>query len=157
MLRILKNVYGSTTAPRGLWLHLHRTLTELGARAVLGERCLWIFTSEYLTDRDKPKVIGAMGGHVDDFHQIGDQSSDEWLDIRGKIGKLFQWGMSRDGSYRHAGTDVTTFYDKAGLMTISVDQQYYIETLQDIDIEPSGSCNRTWTLRTGTLVLAEQQ
>ena len=78
-----------------------------------------------------------MGGHVDDFHQIGDQSSDEWLDIRGKIDKLFQWGMSRDGSYRHAGTDVTTFYDKAGLMTISVDQQYYIEALQDIDIEPS--------------------
>ena len=90
-----------------------------------------------LTDRGKPQVIGAMGGHVDDFHQIGDQSNDEWLDIRGKIDKLFQCGMSRDGSHRRASTDVTTFYDKAGLTTISVDQQYYIETVQDIDIEPS--------------------
>lgn len=46
VLRVLKNVYGSTTTARGLWLHLHRTLTELGGHAVLGERCLWIFPSK---------------------------------------------------------------------------------------------------------------
>ena len=42
IMRILRNIYGSTTAPRGLWLSLNKRLTELGAQAVLGERCLWI-------------------------------------------------------------------------------------------------------------------
>ncbi|CAE7551649.1 GIP, partial [Symbiodinium microadriaticum] len=38
ILRILQNIYGSTTAPRGLWLDLHKTLTSLGATAIVGER-----------------------------------------------------------------------------------------------------------------------
>lgn len=50
-----------------------------------------------------PRVIGAMGGHVDDFHQIGDEQQQEWLDIKHKNGSLFKWGMSREGNYRHAG------------------------------------------------------
>ncbi|CAE7667012.1 GIP, partial [Symbiodinium microadriaticum] len=35
ILRILRNIYGSTTAPRGLWLDLHKTLTSLGATAIV--------------------------------------------------------------------------------------------------------------------------
>ena len=37
----------------------------------MGERCLWLRASS--TDKDEtghPKVIGVMGGHVDDFHRI---------------------------------------------------------------------------------------
>ena len=57
ILSILKN---SATAPRGLWLALHKKLTELVAKAVLGERCLWIWLSKTLMDGAHPKVIGAM-------------------------------------------------------------------------------------------------
>ena len=40
ILKVLRNIYGSTTAPRGLWLDLHRTLVKLGGQAVLGERSM---------------------------------------------------------------------------------------------------------------------
>ena len=67
IMKIQKNIYGSTTAPRGLWLDLHKTLCSLGARPAVGERCLWPWASE--TDEDGfPIIIGMMCGHVDDFH-----------------------------------------------------------------------------------------
>ena len=125
IMRILRNIYGSTTAPRGLWLDLHKTLTSLGAQAVQGERCLWIWKSEERTDhlngREFPKVIGAMGGHVDDFHRIGDNSP-EWLAVKDKVNKAYNWGMSKTGNYRHAGTDVTSKPDDQGYTQITVNQ-----------------------------------
>ena len=134
IMRILRNIYGSTTAPRGLWLSLHKRLSELGAQPVLGERCLWIWLSKVIMDGDRPKVIGAMGGHVDDFHRIGD-GSPEWLDIKKEIDGAYKWGMAKTGSYRHAGTDVTTVLDENKNKKIVVDQSYYIETIMDVEIE----------------------
>ena len=137
IMRILKNIYGSTTAPRGLWLDLHKTLTKLGAVAILGERCLWVWFSA--ADRDHlgfKKLLGAMGGHVDDFHRIGDKTSAEWLAIKDAVDNAYKWGMAKTGAYRHAGTDVTTERDDQGLQRIVVDQSYYIEGLQDVDIKP---------------------
>ena len=134
IMRILRNIYGSTTAPRGLWLSLHKKLTELGGQAVLGERCLWIWLSKTVMDGNHPKVIGAMGGHVDDFHRIGDDS-DEWKAVKESVDKAYKWGMAKRGAYRHAGTDVSTVKDEHGYDQIVVDQAYYIETLQDVAIE----------------------
>ena len=134
IMRILRNIYGSTTAPRGLWLSLHKRLSELGAQPVLGERCLWVWLSKVIMDGDRPKVIGAMGGHVDDFHRIGD-GSPEWLDIKEEIDGAYKWGMAKTGSYRHAGTDVTTVLDENKNKKIVVDQSYYIEAIMDVDIE----------------------
>ena len=134
IMRILRNVYGSTTAPRGLWLDLHRKLTTLGAQAVMGERCLWIWLSKTEMDGDHPRMIGGMGGHVDDFHRTGDQGSSEWREIVDKINKAYEWGMIKKNSYRHAGTDVTIKEDANGFKKLVVDQEYYIETLQDLDI-----------------------
>ena len=135
IMRILRNIYGSTTAPRGLWLDLHRKLTSLGAQAVRGERCLWVWLSRTRKDRDHPLSIGAMGGHVDDFHRLGDGSS-EWLEIKKKIDSVYQWGTAKTGSYRHAGTDVTTSVDERGYQQITVDQNCYVESLQDVQISP---------------------
>ena len=50
VLRILRNIYGSTTAPRGLWLSLNKTLCELGGVPTLGERCLWCWYSKHRRD-----------------------------------------------------------------------------------------------------------
>ncbi|CAE7799282.1 GIP [Symbiodinium sp. CCMP2456] len=135
IMKILRNIYGSTTAPRGLWLSLHRKLTELGGIAVLGERCLWIWLSKHEMDRGRPRVIGAMGGHVDDFHRLGDKQSDEWLAVREQVDKAYKWGTAKTGRYRHAGTDITTTKDERGLLQITVDQSYYIDGIQDLEID----------------------
>ena len=136
-LRILKNIYGSTTAPRGLWLSLSKTLEELDAVAALGERCLWMWFSKTEVDPSGfPKLLGMMGGHVDDFHRIGDRSSAEWCEICERIDKAYQWGTTKKGSYRHAGSDVHTIYDKSGQFRIKVEQDSYVESLLDVDIAP---------------------
>ena len=107
IMRILRNIYGSTTAPRGLWLDLHKTFLKLGAQPVLGERCLWVWLSRERMDGEHPLTIGSVGGHVDDFHRTGDDS-DEWLDVKRGVDSAYKWGMIKTGSYRHAGTDVST-------------------------------------------------
>ena len=135
IMKILRNIYGSTTAPRGLWLSLHKTLTDLGGIAVMGERCLWIWLSKTEMDRGRPRLIGAMGGHVDDFHRLGDKNSHEWMAIREAVDKAYQWGTAKTGKYRHAGTDITSTTDDKGRLKIVVDQSYYIEGIQDIEID----------------------
>ena len=135
IMRILRNIYGSTTAPRGLWLDLHKKLTALDAIPVMAERCLWIWLSKERKDRDLPLVIGAMGGHVDDFHRLGD-GSPEWLEIKKKIDTAYRWGMAKKGNYRHAGTDVATVWQPNGEFAIEVDQSYYVEGIPDLAIPP---------------------
>eukprot|EP00439_Symbiodinium_sp_Y106_P012966 s3447_g1.t3 len=136
ILRILKNIYGSTTAPRGLWLSLHKKLTELGGVPILGERCLWVWFSKSILDRGLPKLLGAMGGHVDDFHRLGDKTSGEWMAIREQIDQAYKWGMVKSKAYRHAGTDIETTKDNNGYNKISINQDYYVESLMDVEIEP---------------------
>ena len=136
ILRILRNIYGSTTAPRGLWLDLHKTLCGLGAVPILGERCLWVWLSKHVQDQGHPKVIGAMGGHVDDFHRLGDPDSDEWRVVKASIDSAYKWGMTKSGSYRHAGTDLQTVKDANGCLKVVVDQEFYVDGLQDVDIDP---------------------
>ena len=137
VLRILRNIYGSTTAPRGLWLDLHKTLTSLDGRAALGERCLWLWFSKHEKDSSGkfPRLIGAMGGHVDDFHRIGDDTSLEWQKICQKIDASYKWGTMKRDSYRHAGSDLNTIETKNGFK-IRVDQDAYVESLPDVNIDP---------------------
>ena len=136
ILRILRNIYGSTTAPRGLWLDLHKTLCNLGAVPILGERCLWVWLSSHVMDQGHPKVIGAMGGHVDDFHRLGDPDSEEWRVVKASIDSAYKWGMIKSGAYRHAGTDLQTLKDSNGNMKVVVDQEFYVDGLQDLEIDP---------------------
>ena len=76
MLRIVRNIYGSTTAPRGFaWIYIR--LFAAGSGFHLDKRCLWVWLSSHVMDQGHPKVIGAMGGHVDDFHRLGDPDSEE--------------------------------------------------------------------------------
>ena len=137
-MRILKNIYGSTTAPRGLWLSLNKKLESLGGVSMQGERCLWAWFSK--TEKDTtgecPKLLGLMGGHVDDFHRVGDRQSEEWCEICHAIDNAYQWGTVKTGSYRHAGTDVHTIKQKDGRFRIRVDQDSYVESLADVEIPP---------------------
>ena len=79
-----------------------------------------------------PRLLGLMGGHVDDFHQIGDESSPEW-----QGGATHRhWGSKKRGSCRHAGSDMHTIEEKDGGFRIQVDQSFYVEGLADISIDP---------------------
>ena len=136
LLRILRNIYGSTTAPRGLWLDLHKTLVGLGAVPAVGERCLWLWFSKHEVDpvTSTPVLLGAMGGHVDDFHRVGNSKSPEWVEICQKIDKAYQWGTIKRRSYRHAGTDINTIDQADGTFRIEIDQDAYIEGIPDLEV-----------------------
>eukprot|EP00435_Cladocopium_sp_Y103_P061444 s1238_g23.t1 len=139
-MRILRNIYGSTTAPRGLWLDLHRKLVGLGAVPILGERCVWGWYSKEQKDETGKfaKLLGVIGGRVDDFHVVGDSHDPEWQCIFQKILASYKWGSSRQGSYRHAGTDIKTIDSPHdGTFHIQVDQDSYIETVMDVSLDPT--------------------
>ena len=75
-----------------------------------------------------------MGGHVDDFHRLGD-GSPEWLEIKAKVNAAYKWGMEKKGSYRHAGTDIATVLNEDGYHKVVVDQQYYVDGVADVEID----------------------
>ena len=56
-----------------------KSLLDLVLYQFLGERCLWGWFSKELKDETNkyPRLIGAIGGHVDDFHVVGDPHSQE--------------------------------------------------------------------------------
>ena len=138
IMKVLRNIYGSTTAPRGLWLDLHKTLVSLEGVPALGERCLWAwYSKEFKDDTGQfPRLLGVMGGHVDDFHVAGNPHSEEWKVIYNKILAAYKWGMAKEQNYRHAGTDLKTIFNKDKTFKISIDQNSYVETLLDVDIRP---------------------
>ncbi|OLP88348.1 hypothetical protein AK812_SmicGene30332 [Symbiodinium microadriaticum] len=134
LLRVLKDFYGSTTAPRGLWLDLHATFTKLGATKILSDPCMWIWTEPNPNPRnamDRFRTIGMMGGHVDDFNRSGDLENPRWLEIRERIDKAYKWGTINRGSYRHAGTDIISSHHPDDGLVIEVNQDQYIEAIAD--------------------------
>ena len=58
-------------------------------------------------------------------------------EIRRKIDALYKWGSIKTNQYRHAGTDLKVSRDRDGNQTITVNQQYYIDMLQDVDTRPT--------------------
>lgn len=110
VLRILKNVYGNATAPRGLWEDVDKTLKALGARRLIGDASFWIFTAPNPKPRNECDVeilLGYIGGHVDDFQRSGDLSDPRWLKIRGEIDRAYKWGSTKVNRFRYTGLDIT--------------------------------------------------
>ena len=52
-----------------------------------------------------------------------------------KINKLYEWGTVKEKQYRHAGTDVQVTH-QSNSTSITVNQDYYVEMVGDIEIEP---------------------
>ena len=106
LLRLLRNVYGSATAPRGLWNHVSTTFSKLGGHRLVGDNSFWVWTEENEKPRnpaDRFRVIGFVGGHVDDFNRGGDLTNERWLEVRKKIDESYKWGSMKEDvfpSYR---------------------------------------------------------
>ena len=45
VLRILKNIYGNATAPRGIWEDIDRTLKSMGGIRLLGDSSFWVWSA----------------------------------------------------------------------------------------------------------------
>jgi hypothetical protein len=107
------------------------------------------FSKELKVETNKyPRLIGAIGGHVDDFHVVGDPDSQQWQAIFQEVLAAYKWGTSKQGSYRHAGTDIQTVKKENGEFAIHVNQDAYIETIMDVNLDPerwqqSGSLSKT--------------
>ena len=63
-------------------------------------------------------------------------TSAEWLEVKKAVDGAYKWGMVKSGNYRHAGRDIATVPDVEGRFKIIVDQSYYIDGLQDVDMGP---------------------
>ena len=71
VMRILKNFYGSTTAPRNLWENVNQSMLELGGTRIKGDKCFWLWTEKVQDENGDvlTRPLGFMAGHVDDFHR----------------------------------------------------------------------------------------
>ena len=137
LMRVLKDFYGSTTAPRGLWQDLHAKFTDLGATKIMSDPCMWIWSEAVENPRnemDRYRTIGMMGGHVDDFNRAGDMTNPKWIAIRAEIDKAYKWGTIKKDNYRHAGTDVISRRTYDGGYSIEVNQDQYIEGISDFNL-----------------------
>ena len=136
VLRLLKNVYGNATAPRGLWQDVDKTFKKLGGRRVVGDASFWVWTEKNENPRnegDEYTTIGFVGGHVDDFNRAGDLENPRWKEVRGLIDKAYAWGSRKTQSFQHTGLDLEV-HQRGADRWISINQDYYVETIQDIGI-----------------------
>ena len=65
VIRLLKSVYGLTTAPLEWYSQVDRVLKELGGVQTAADPCVWVFNDEH------GNHIGLIGAHVDDFLSAG--------------------------------------------------------------------------------------
>ena len=107
ILKLLKNVYGNATAPRGLWKDVDKTFTRLGGHRVIGDSSFWVWTEPNdhpMNEADEHKVIGFVGGHVDDFNRAGaeyallkrfnrNRTFQQWDPISTEIKKLLKQNL----------------------------------------------------------------
>ena len=136
VLRLLRNVYGNATAPRGLWKDLDRTFTKLGAHRIIGDSSFWVWLQKNPHPRneaDQMETIGYVGGHVDDFNRSGDLENPEWLSIRAAIDKAYKWGTMKSQSFRHTGIDLQVC-EHNDERWVQLSQDFYAESLTDLAI-----------------------
>ena len=79
VVRLLKSVYGLTTAPLDWYLEVDRVLRSLGGHRCVTDPCVWTFVDK--TTEQGENLCGIIGAHVDDFLIAGDESSALWKRI----------------------------------------------------------------------------
>jgi hypothetical protein len=136
LLRLLRNVYGSATAPRGLWTDVDQTLQRLGGHRLIGDAAFWCWVEENPNPRnpaDRYNLIGFVGGHVDDFNRAGDTTNEKWLSVRQAIDKAYAWGTRKEENFRHSGVDLEVKNDR-NERYVQLSQDFYLENLPDLAI-----------------------
>ena len=123
VIRLLKSVYGLTTAPYEWFQKVNAVLHELGAETCHTDPCMWRYTKN-------GKLLGLVGAHVDDFLICGD-NSEEWLHFVKVLLTAFRWTPWEEGKFKQCGVLMTQQPDNS----IVQDQTEYLATLTEIDMK----------------------
>ena len=128
VIRLLKSVYGLTTAPLEWYSQVDKVLKELGGRQTAADPCVWIFCNK------TGEHIGLVGAHVDDFLIAGDDSP-EWKQIIEILLTAFRWTPWEERTFKQCGIVIEQLTDGS----IVQHQEEYLSGLEEIPIDTNRS------------------
>ena len=123
VIRLLKSVYGLTTAPIEWFQKVNEVLQKLGAEQCKADPCVW----RYVKDQ---KLKGIVGAHVDDFLICGDEDDDDWKQFIEILLTSFRWTPWEKDRFKQCGVLIEQNADNS----ITQDQDEYLATLMEIEI-----------------------
>ena len=125
VIRLIKSVYGLTTAPLEWFSQVDKVLKELGGVQTAADPCVWVFNNEH------GEHIGIIGAHVDDFLIAGAESPD-WQKIVEILLTAFRWTPWEQQKFKQCGIMVEQQKDGS----IVQHQDEYLSALAEIDLTP---------------------
>jgi hypothetical protein len=128
VIRLLKSVYGLTTAPLEWYSQVDKVLKELGGRQTAADPCVWIFCNKV------GEHIGLVGAHVDDFLIAGDDGHD-WKQIIEVLLTAFRWTPWEERTFKQCGILIEQMPDGS----IVQHQEEYLAGLEEIPIDTDRS------------------
>ena len=123
VIRLLKSVYGLTTAPLEWYSQVDKVLKELGGVQTAADPCVWVFNNEH------GDHIGSIGAHVDDFLIAGADNAD-WNKVLDILLTAFRWTPWEAQRFKQCGIMVDQQEDDS----IVQHQDEYLAALGEIDI-----------------------
>jgi hypothetical protein len=124
VIRLLKSVYGLTTAPLEWHQQVDKMLKKLGGVQAASDPCIWTFNSE------DGVHLGLIGAHVDDL-LIGGEKCAEWDNIISTLLTAFRWTPWESGHFKQCGVHV----EQLPSGDIEQHQEEYLSTLAEVEIK----------------------
>ncbi|CAE7779651.1 RE2, partial [Symbiodinium microadriaticum] len=129
-VQIAKACYGLVNAPAEWYRDVNRTLVSLGMTQLKSEPCAWRFVK---WSGGKPRLIGRIAAHVDDFVICGDECDAEWTQIVNRFHQSYRWSPWEVVNYNHCGVVI-----KEGHREVIMDQSKYCSQIDEIQFSPRG-------------------
>ena len=123
VVRLLKSVYGLTTAPIEWFQKVNEVLQKLGAEQCTTDPCVW----RYIRDG---QLLGLVGAHVDDFLVCGNKDDADWQEFIRVLMTAFRWTPWEKQKFKQCGVLIEQMPDKS----IVQHQEEYLATLSEIDL-----------------------
>ena len=119
---LLQGAYGIVDGGRLFYLKLSETLLELGLHRVHSDWAMFTYVKN-------DKLHGVVTTHSDDLILAGDDTFEE--DITSKLKEIFTFSKFEENKFKYCGCNIAVAEDG----TITLDQNDYIEKLEELDVE----------------------
>ena len=123
VVRLLKSVYGLTTAPIEWFQKVNEVLQQLGAEQCVTDPCVWRY-------RRNGQLLGIVGAHVDDFLICGQEENAEWQKFLEILLVSFRWTPWERQKFKQCGVLIEQQPDQS----IIQHQEEYLATMTEIEI-----------------------
>ena len=123
VVRLLKSVYGLTTAPLDWYLEVDRVLRALGGHRCVTDPCVWTF-------KESDQLVGIIGAHVDDFLIAGAEENPLWKRIVENLLASFRWTPWETGTFKQCGVRIKQLEDGS----IVQDQEEYLQSVGEVEL-----------------------